>query len=189
MSLDFGMLTLYLLPWNQKIPNGWKHTVEWELLWLELYILRKLPLNVDSRDQNDKGHQNLHHDYPFNDRGNPTTDTGDMFLVQVQIGTRGFLSWDTFQVFEDMTLKHSGHTSLSSERATLRDNSTWEAEEGGFLRVWGQDTQGYMVRPCLKITINRTKQNTSVTALGRKKQVILIYIERSGSTWATWDPV
>lgn len=49
--------------------------------------------------------------------------TGTMFLMHVKIVRKGFLSWDTFQVFEDTTLKHSGHTSLGSESVFLRDSS------------------------------------------------------------------
>lgn len=49
--------------------------------------------------------------------------TGTMFLRHVKIVRKGFLSWDTFQVFEDTTLKLSGYTSLSSESVVLRDSS------------------------------------------------------------------
>ena len=50
---------MYSPPRNQKIPSGWKHVVEGRLPKLELYILRKLPLNIDSRNQSGRGHQNL----------------------------------------------------------------------------------------------------------------------------------
>lgn len=87
-----------------------------------MYTLRKLQY-LDSREQSDKCHQNLHDMTTLSTMEETPLQTGAIFLMHAKIIRKGFLSWDTFQVFEDTTLKHSGHTSLSSESMVLRDSS------------------------------------------------------------------